>query len=162
MRPAVYGLTVIGCLFGFGRLCAGPPSTAHESDADKPVVMEAFKIEGTFIPKLSFGLSLDVWKNNHTQKVSAIYVRGVKFGSSAARTGLCARTRIYSIDGAPVEDFAASFFRGTELYRKFVDRHEGDRVVLEVAVPGEGTTKFVTLEAAHSRNIPGFTTVEAE
>ncbi|MDB6127231.1 MAG: hypothetical protein JWM35_1127 [Verrucomicrobia bacterium] len=120
-----------------------------------PVVMEAFKVDGNYIPKLSFGLALEVWKDNDTQKVISIYVSSVRENSPAQKKGLVPRTRIYRIDGTPVEEFTASFFKGMPLNKVFVQRYPNSRVKLEVAIPGEMSTKVVTLEEELGRTLPG-------
>jgi len=108
------------------------------------VVLEPYAVLGE-APKLSFGIGLDIWKDGSTNKVSAIYLGKVKPGSDAALAGLGPRTRIDRIDGKPVEEFAASLLKGSDLNRVFINRKLGDKVVLEVLLEGQTKTMIVTL-----------------
>lgn len=130
------------CLAAGGR--AEEPGTAEARSA--PVVMEAFKVDQSYVPRLSFGLSLEVWKDNNTGSVIAIEIGAVREGSDAAEQGLGPRVKVDRIDGKPVREFVASFRPGTELHRIFVGRNNGAKVRLEVRVPGEGRPREVTVQ----------------
>lgn len=127
-------------LLGFTALAA-----RDDSSAQAPVVMDAFKVDSNYIPKLSFGVSLSVWKDNNTQKIISIVVNQVKAGSEAERKGLTPLARIERIDGRPAQDFDASFLKGTELNSLFVNRHNGDKITLEFTMPGRTGSQVVTL-----------------
>jgi len=108
------------------------------------VVLEPYQVLGE-PPKLSFGIGLNIWKDGATNRVSAIYLGKVKPGSDAELAGLGPRTRIDRIDGKPVEEFAASLLKGSELNRIFINRKLGDKVQLEVLPEGQTKTRIVTL-----------------
>ena len=131
------------------------PEIKQSEKERAPVVMEALKVDGNYIPKLSFGLSLEVWKNNDTQKIVALYVGGVRVDSPAYKKGIGPRARIYRINGRPVEEITASFFKGTELNDLFVHRLEGARVTLEIGFPGEMEPRTIVLEEIRGVTIPG-------
>lgn len=120
-------------------------STDQSSASPPPVAMEAFKVDSNYMPKLSFGISINVWKDNNTQKVISIVINQVKPGSEAERKGLTALARIDRIDGRPVQDYAASFLKGTELNHLFVNRHNGDKITIEFTLPGQPESQTVTL-----------------
>ncbi len=116
-------------------------------------MMEAFKVDEAYVPKLSFGLSLDVWKDNVTGRVTSIVVTAVKAGSDAELAGIVEQTKIYEIDGRPVQDYAASFMKGTELNGIFVNRKNGAAVALVIGVPGKAETRRVTVTERHELNV---------
>ena len=156
MRFAPERMTAFLAIALISSLGAEEAPAIKQSEKERaPVVMDAFKVDGNYIPKLSFGLALEVWKDNDTQKVISIYVSSVRENSPAQKKGLSSRTRIYRIDGTPVEEFTASFFKGMPLNKIFVQRYPNSRVKLEVAVPGEMSTKVVTLEEELGTSIPG-------
>ena len=141
-------------------LATSGAGTAPAKPAEKdsvPVKMDAFKVEGNYIPKLSFGLSLDMWKDNSTQRVTSIVIRIVRAGSEAEQKGLEPWMRILRIDGKPVEEFDASFFKGTDLNSIFVDRRNGAKVALEVWFPKERAARTVVLteQRVNVLNFPG-------
>jgi S1-C subfamily serine protease len=129
------------------RTVAGnaPDAPASKELTAPPVVMEAYKVDASYLPKLSFGLSLDVWKDNNTQKVISIVVGAVKPDSEAERKGLTPRAKIYRVDGLDVRDLEASFRKGTELNRLFVNRLDGATVTLVYVVPGDPAEKTAVL-----------------
>ncbi len=94
---------------------------------------------------LCFGVALTLWENQNTHRVMAMYVKQVQPDSMAEEKGLRPGTRIWTIDGMPVEDFPASFAPESELGIKFLNRKRGETIVLEIKVEGERTTQFVTL-----------------
>lgn len=96
-------------------------------------------------PKLSFGLGLEVWKDNATGKVLNLFVTKVRPGSSAAEEGLKPRTRIDRIDGRPVEQLTASFLKDGDLNKFFLNRKLGAKVVLEILPEGHTQPKTVVL-----------------
>ncbi len=96
-------------------------------------------------PKLCFGLALGAWKDNATGKIVNLYVTKVRPGSSADDAGLKPRTRIDRIDGLPVEQLTASFLKGGDLNKFFINRKLGDKIVLEVLPEGSTRPKTVVL-----------------
>jgi hypothetical protein len=120
---------------------AGPQANSRQGPV---VVLEPYAVLGE-APKLSFGVSLEIWKVGSTNQVSAIYLGKLKPGSDAQLAGLGPRTRIDRIDGKPVEEFAATLSKGSELNRVFINRKLGDKVVLEVLPEGQTKTRIVTL-----------------
>jgi S1-C subfamily serine protease len=147
------GLCVVGVAFTY--LVRGGDAPTVKGNDKPPVVMEAFKVDGNYVPKLSFGLGLEMWKDNDTQKVTALYVSSVRSDSPAEKKGITARTRVFRVDGVPVENLPASFVQGTPLNEKFVHRLGGARVVLEIGIPGDPRSRVVTLEEARSNSLPG-------
>ena len=137
----------------FLPLFLGGLALAAKDDAagSAPVVMNPFKVDSNYIPKLSFGISLSVWKDNNTQKVISIVVNQVKSGSEAERKGLAPLARIERIDGRPAQDFDASFLKGTELNQLLVNRRNGDKITLEFTMPGCSGAQVVTI--AEHRNL---------
>ncbi len=131
-----------------GQAAADQPKVAAETEANPKqgpvVVLEPYAVLGE-PPKLSFGISLNIWKDGNTNKVSAIYFGKVKPGSDAQLAGLGPRTRVDRIDGKPVEEFAASLLKGSGLNRVFINRKLGDKVLLEVLPEGQTKTRVVTL-----------------
>jgi len=120
------------------------PGAAVERNS-APVQLEAVKVEANYIPKLSFGIGLEVWKDNVTRLATSILIARVRPESEAEQKGLVPRMRILRIDGKPAQEYEASFFKGKELSRIFVDRRNGDKVELEVWFPGEGAARTVVL-----------------
>ena len=121
------------------------PAITEKDRANEPVVMDSIAVDVGYIPKQSFGFTMNVRKDKNTGMVHAIYVTDVERGSDAQRRGLGPRVRIYRINGKAVEDFPASFLAGTELNRIFINRTEGARVTLEISIPGRAEPKVVTL-----------------
>jgi S1-C subfamily serine protease len=120
-----------------------PPPT--EAKHDEPVMMDSVSVDAVYSPKQSFGFTMYVRKNNRRGMVHSITVVQVEPGTEAARKGLGPRVRINRINGKAVEDFTASFVAGSELNEVFTNRRDGDRVVLEIAIPGQTETKIVKL-----------------
>ncbi len=81
---------------------------------------------------MSFGLKLSVWRDNNTGKVMRIYIDRTSKNSDAKELNLGPRTRIYHINGQPVEELVASFNNDTVLRDVFIDRDLGDKVTLEI------------------------------
>jgi C-terminal processing protease CtpA/Prc len=115
-----------------------------------PVKMEKFVVGAK--PLLCFGIAIEMWENKSTQRVMEMYVRAVQPGSMAEDAGIVPGTRIYGINGIPADSLEATFLAGSELNRIFVDRLEGDRVTLEIKLPGKRGTRFVTLVEHKVRN----------
>ncbi|MDB6128289.1 MAG: hypothetical protein JWM35_2185 [Verrucomicrobia bacterium] len=124
---------------------AEEPAITEKDKAAEPLMMDGISVDAGFSPKQSFGFTMNIRKDNHTQRVHSIYVVQVQRGSEAERKGLGPRVRIYRINGTPVEDFPASFLAGSKLNRLFINRHEGERIVLEISIPGNPAPKTVTL-----------------
>ncbi len=131
-----------------------PTGHAAAKDAAKeaPVQMEAYKVEGNYIPKLCFGISLDVWRDNATRLVTSIVIRDVRAGSEAEQQGLAPQMRVLKIDGRPSGEYEASFFKGTDLNHIFVDRRNGDTVELEVWDPALRAPRTIVL-TEHRNNL---------
>lgn len=130
----------------------GEASTASNDEAapgvkksDQPVVVLPPMIVKEKAPKLSFGLKLSLWFDGNTKMVTSIYIDKVKRNSDADDLGITPRTKIFSIDGIPVENFVASFNNDTELNRIFIRRKLGDTVTLEIMDVGGFETRTVTL-----------------
>ena len=145
MNPTTWPLVTLVLFMGSTAVGAEDHTASNSHQEKPPVMMAAYKVDFSYTPKLSFGLSLDVWKDNNTQKVTSIVITDIRSGSDAETKGLVPRTRIYRIDGKPVEEFTASFFKGTELSHLFVDRNNGAEIALEVWLPGAPTSKQVTV-----------------
>uniref|UniRef100_UPI00404B054D hypothetical protein n=2 Tax=Cephaloticoccus sp. TaxID=1985742 RepID=UPI00404B054D len=96
-------------------------------------------------PKLCFGVSLTVIGNVNTGKVMSIYINRVKEKSDALVAGFGPRTRIYRIDGIPVEEMSSSFNDGSELNQLFINRKLGDKIVVEAVPESSKESKTVTL-----------------
>lgn len=121
------------------------PRESEQPDPESPtIVMKPFEVKEKS-PNLSFGMSLSVWSNSITRKVTAIYVTRVKPESDAEKAGIKLFTRITKIDGQPVEGMAASFKYGTELNRAFINRKPGDKLTLEVTDEGSRESRTVRL-----------------
>ncbi|MBS0662065.1 MAG: hypothetical protein JSR48_02290 [Verrucomicrobia bacterium] len=135
-------------------LALAPAARAADKGAAKeaPVQMEAYKVEGNYIPRLSFGISLDVWRDNVSRLVTSIVIRSVRADSEAEQQGLAPQMRVLRIDGRPAEEFEASFFKGTELNRIFVERRNGDTVALEIWDPQLRAPRTVVL-TEHRNNL---------
>jgi hypothetical protein len=127
------------------------PSAAQASPKDDqpvtagPVIKLAPYVVEEPPPHLCFGVSLSVWKNVATGKVTAIYINRVKEGSDALEAGFGPRTRIYRINGKPVEEMSASFNNGNELNQIFINRKIGEKITVEAVPEGSNTSKTVTL-----------------
>jgi hypothetical protein len=120
-------------------------ATAADPKADNhpPVKMERFVVNDKHL--LCFGIALELWDDKNSERVMAMYVKAVAPGSMAEQEGIVPGTRIYTIEGIPVENFEATFRAGSELNKLFVDRQSGDHVTLEVKFLGKWGTKFITL-----------------
>jgi C-terminal processing protease CtpA/Prc len=133
------------CLAVF--LTLTPGAFAEASDEKKPdtppTKMEAFVVREQ--SNTSFGFGVDVLKNTQSGKIFALSVRSVKPDSEAEQKGMRPRTRILSIDGRDVEEIDGTFEGGSELFKKFVGRKRGDKVVLEILSAGNENPKTVVL-----------------
>jgi hypothetical protein len=102
-----------------------------------------------------FGMSIRAEKDGLTSRVSEMTVLEVVPNSDADKCGLAPLTRILSIDGKDVSEFAASFNQGSELNEKLISRKRGDRVMLEVLVLGAKKSRIVFLtEGRGTRDFP--------
>lgn len=72
-------------------------------------------------------------------------VRSVKPESDADREGFAPRARILSLDGKPVEEMDATFEKGSDLHRIFINRKRGDKLVVELIDEGYQYPRTVTL-----------------
>lgn len=127
---------------------ADPPESKPVPPAAKPaeaiVKLEPMEVLGE-PPKLSFGISLQIWQDGLTGNVSTIYITGVKPGSEAAKQGLVPFTQIDRIDGRPVQSYLASLKSGSELGKIFINRKLGAKVALEVLLAGSPKPKTIVL-----------------
>ena len=127
---------------------ADPPETKPVQPAAKPaeaiVKLEPMEVLGE-PPKLSFGISLQIWQDGLTGNVSTIYITGVKPGSEAAKQGLAPFTQIDRIDGRPVQSYLASLKSSSELGKIFINRKLGAKVALEVLPAGSPKPKTIVL-----------------
>ena len=94
---------------------------------------------------MNFGIGITFWEDKNTQRVLEMTVNSVRPDSGAEFEGLTPGTRIWTINGVPVDNFEASLETGAELNKIFINRKRGDQVTLEVAQPGHRGTRFVTL-----------------
>lgn len=149
----VIGLLALG-LLGVARAESDSPKdknpeTAASKEQTTAAPGPAVKLEPYVVdelpPKLCFGVSLSVWKNANTGKVMAIYINKVKAKSDAEVAGFGARTRIYRINGKPVEEMSASFNDDSELNRIFINRKLGEKITVEAVPEGSNQSKTVTL-----------------
>jgi C-terminal processing protease CtpA/Prc len=97
----------------------------------------------------SFGLSVKAIRGGFSADVAELTILDVIPHTDAEKQGLGPLTQILSIDGRSVNEFAASFDKGTELNLKLVDRKRGDRITMEVLIRGAGKPKQVTLTEGH-------------
>jgi len=147
-------VTLCAALGGLVNAVRAEPEAADSARDKAPVVMDAVLVEGNYIPKLSFGLSLNVWKDNNTRKVATLVISGVRAGSEAESKGLTAMMRITHVDGVPVQDLDATFFQGSALNKFFVDRRSGDKITLTIWNPGEKGESTIVLTEKSRRNLP--------
>ncbi len=117
-----------------------PPGVRGETT---PVQMERFVVHEN--PMLCFGIAVTLWEDKNTRRVLEMYVKAVQPDSMAEDKGLRPGTRIWSIDGLPVDGFEATFAPDSDLGRKFLNRLRGEVIVLEVKVQGEHNSRFVSL-----------------
>ena len=110
---------------------------------DKPVQLERFVVSEKH--QLSFGMAITLWEDKNTGRVLAMYVKQVQPDSMTEQLGIRPGTRIWTIDGVPVENFDATFDVASELGQKFVNRQRGASIVREFKVEGERKSQFVRL-----------------
>lgn len=120
------------------------PETDKQIEATPTVKLDPYVVDKR-PPKLCFGVSLAVWRSNTTGKVVAIYIKRVKPGSDADKAGFGPGTRIYQIEGKPVEEMSASFEDGNDLNRIFINRKLGARITVEAQPKGSTTRKTAVL-----------------
>lgn len=122
-------------------------AVAKASDDKKPdtppTKMDAFVVREP--SNTSFGFGVDVTKNGQSGKIFALNVNWIKPNSEAEEKGMRPRTRILSIDGRDVEEIDATFEGGSELFKKFVRRKRGDKVVLEILSAGNENPQTIVL-----------------
>ena len=120
---------------------------AHAADDKKPsgppTQMKPFVVHET--TKMSFGFGVDIWKNGQSEKIFALYVKSVKAESEAEAKGMAPRTRILTIDGRAIEEIDATFDKGSELFKKFIGRKRGEKIVLDILTEGAQTPQTVVL-----------------
>ena len=120
---------------------------AHAADDKKPsgppTQMKAFVVRET--TKMSFGFGVEIWRNGQSEKIFALYVKSVKAESEAEAKGMAPRTRILTIDGRDVEEIDATFDQGSELFKKFIGRKRGEKIVLGITPEGSQTPQTVVL-----------------
>lgn len=135
---------------------ASLPLPGQASTADKPtdppaakpaepvVKLEPMEVLGE-PPKLSFGISLQIWQDSLTGNVSTIYITGVKTDSDAEKQGLKPFTQITRIDGRPVQSYLASLKTSNDLGKVFINRKVGAKVTLEVLPVDSPEPKTIVL-----------------
>ena len=94
---------------------------------------------------LSFGFGLRVVRSHPDNRVLGMYVERVGEGTDAFRKGLITGAQVLRIDGRPVSDYEGTFRSGSELNRIFIGRSSGDRISLEVMLPGKKKPKKLTI-----------------
>jgi C-terminal processing protease CtpA/Prc len=124
-------------------------ASAGSASVQPAVTMDKFTVASKHLQ--SFGIALEFWENKSTQRVMEMYIKEVQQGSMAEDKGLTKGTRIFEIDGIPVDSFDATFAVGSDLNKIFIDRKNGDRVTLEVKIPGTHGLRTVTLIEQRSR-----------
>ena len=87
----------------------------------------------------------DVPDSEADNLVTAMYIDKVKPDSDAEENGFGPRTRIYRIDGKPVEEMKATFNGDSELNKLFINRKVGSKIVVEAIPEGAFESKTVTL-----------------
>jgi hypothetical protein len=118
--------------------------SAYQARAEtKPVRMERFVVSDKYL--LSFGVAVTLMEDRNTHRVLEMSITAVQSGSMAEDKGLCPGTKIWSIDGRSAYDFPATFDADSDLGEKFLNRRSGDVIVLEVTLPTERKTRFVSL-----------------
>lgn len=152
-RPFVWLPRGFSVLFFLAAVChptqgaestESAPTKPAPAQAERAVVLDVHEVL-TAPPKLAFGLALEAWKDGHTGKIINLYVTKVRPGSSAADARITPRTRVDRIDGKPVEALTASFLKGGDLNKFFVNRKLGDKIVLEILPEGHTQPKTVVL-----------------
>jgi hypothetical protein len=134
-----------------GWLPAAAAPAASDPASEPPVTMQKYVVNDKHL--LCFGLAIELWEDKNTQRVLAMYVKAVQPESMAELEGLAPGTRIFGIEGIPVEDFQATFGEGSELNKIFLNRKNGDRVTLEIKLQDRRGTKFVTLVQRTGLNV---------
>jgi S1-C subfamily serine protease len=130
-----------------GSSIAAPQSNTAPKTA---TVLKPFVV-GTK-PIGSFGLSVKALRGGFSANVAELTILDVVPHSDADKQGLGPMTQILSIDGRSINEFAASFDKGSDLNVKLIDRKQGDRITLEVLIRGAGRPKQVTLTEGHGVN----------
>lgn len=120
---------------------AAPPAA---KPAESVVKLEPMEVLGE-PPKLSFGISLQIWQDSQTGNVGTIYITAVKKDSDAEKQGLGSFTQIMRIDGRPVQSYLASLKTTSDLGKIFINRKVGAKVVLEVLSTDSPAPKTVVL-----------------
>ena len=121
--------------------------------ADQTVVLSPVDVSAK--PLGCFGISIKAQKDVFSSRVSEMTVIAVVPNSEAERLGLVPSTQILRIDGRDVSEFTATFNQGSELSDKLINRKKGDRISLEVLVPGAKKSRLVTLvEGRGVRDFP--------
>ncbi|MBX3749700.1 MAG: hypothetical protein KF897_06405 [Opitutaceae bacterium] len=134
---------------------ADPPAT---KPAEPVVKLEPMEVLGE-PPKLSFGISLQIWQDSQTGNVSTVYLTGVKPDSDAEKQGLKPFTQVTRIDGQPVQSYLASLKTSSALGKIFINRKLGAKVALEVLTADSPEPKTIVL-VERSRFEAKFRTVD--
>ena len=117
------------------------PLHATEGKAYK---MEKFVVNEKHL--LCFGIAITLWRDANTGLVQAMYVKDVAPDSMAEKKGIRPGTRIWAIDNIPADNFEATFAADSELGKKFLNRQKDDKILLEVTLLGEHSTRTVVLQ----------------
>ncbi len=139
----IIGTCLMFSLGGFSARAADAPTSTPGSAEAKPVVLEPYGVSAK--PVGSLGFSVQILKDGLSQKAIDVTVDRVAPNSEAARKGLAPLTQILSIDGKDVQEFVASFAKGSELNMKLMNRKKGDHLTLEVMVLGSRESRFINL-----------------
>jgi len=142
----IRGICFLAALSGMAALGADSSTSIRAAAATKPVALSPVEISDK--PVGSFGLGFKATVNFFGHKVLDLKIDAVYPDSEADRIGLVPLTQILSIDGKDVGEFTATFVKGSELNKELMNRKVGDKITLEVLLPGARASRFVTLTEA--------------
>jgi hypothetical protein len=150
---SVLGIFLFGVLFAARLGGSGIATPQTDNSMDATVVLSPVDVSAK--PLGCFGISIRAQRDIFSSRVSEMTVLAVVPHSDADKQGLAPFTQILKIDGRDVIEFVATFNQGSELGGKLINRKKGDRIILEVLVPGAKKSKFVTLiEGRGVRDFP--------
>ncbi len=128
---------------GFALIVPGQTARADSPAKSDVVTLEAFSVGA--LPVQSFGFCVRILRNTETDQVTEITVTRVAPKSDAAKKGMGPLTSIRKIDGRPVQDFVASFAKGSDLNKILMHRKPGDKVTIEFLALGSTAVRTATL-----------------